>query len=53
MLRYYFPCKIVIFFLGVITDDTRIRGSSPTVEYLVKNGAKVKYFHTSYVSQLK
>ena len=26
---------------GKITDDTRIRGSIPTIEYLVKNGAKV------------
>ena len=26
---------------GVITDDTRIRASIPTIEYLVKNGAKV------------
>ena len=26
---------------GVITDDTRIRGSLSTIQYLVKNGAKV------------
>eukprot|EP00597_Dinobryon_sp_UTEXLB2267_P003445 CAMPEP_0170067826 /NCGR_PEP_ID=MMETSP0019_2-20121128/7017_1 /TAXON_ID=98059 /ORGANISM="Dinobryon sp., Strain UTEXLB2267" /LENGTH=661 /DNA_ID=CAMNT_0010275291 /DNA_START=86 /DNA_END=2071 /DNA_ORIENTATION=- len=26
---------------GVITDDTRIRGSIPTIEYLVNKGAKV------------
>ena len=26
---------------GKITDDTRIRGSIPTIQYLVKNGAKV------------
>lgn len=26
---------------GVITDDTRIRGSIPTIEYLVSKGAKV------------
>ena len=26
---------------GTIGDDTRIRGSIPTIEYLVKNGAKV------------
>ena len=26
---------------GVITDDTRIRGSIPTIDYLVSNGAKV------------
>ena len=26
---------------GKITDDTRIRGSIPTIEYLVENGAKV------------
>merc|ERR1711871_1609153 len=26
---------------GIITDDTRIRGSIPTIEYLVSKGAKV------------
>ena len=34
-----------------VTDDTRIRGSIPTIKYLVEKGAKVSLF-SCFVDEL-